>query len=195
MISTDKDLSPSSATGSLGIMHLKRYWGKSIARKKGKLAHDALQEEWNTDITMLAALGLGLEQTIKYVFHSVESFETFEQWVLDVNDGKLVQQKIDEFNRSVISGVNVPDSTGITTILSADDINFWNENGYVIIRHAVPKEDCEATIDIICEHINIKKEDPTTWYNEHPAKQGIMVQLFQHPFLEKNRQSEKIKLA
>jgi hypothetical protein len=176
-------------------MHLKRYWEKSIAIKKGELAPDALQEEWNTDITMLAALGLGLEQTIKQVFHSNENFEAFEQWVLNVNGGKLVQQKIDDFNRSVINGINMQNSSGIPAMLTAADINFWNENGYVIIRNAISKEDCEATIDLICEHIHIKKNDAGTWYNEHPAKQGIMVQLFQHPLLEKNRQSEKIKWA
>jgi hypothetical protein len=191
----EKEFAPSSATGSLGIMHLKRYWEKSIARKAEKLAPDALQEEWNTDVTMLAALGVGLEQTIKQVFHSCENFEAFEQWVLDVNGGKLVQQKIDAFNNTVINGINILNSSAITTILTAADINFWNENGYVIIRNAISKEDCEATINLICEHINIKKDDAATWYNEHPAKQGIMVQLFQHPLLEKNRWSEKIKLA
>ena len=69
MKNAEINLSPSSDTGSIGIMHLKRYWEKSIAKKTGKLAPDALQEEWNTDITMLAALGLGLEQTIKQIFN------------------------------------------------------------------------------------------------------------------------------
>ncbi len=186
---------PSSVTGRLGIMHLKRYWEKCQARKSGRLAPGAMQEEWNTDITLLAALGLGLEQTIKKVFYSGENFESFEQWVLDVNGGRLDQEKIDAFNDSVIIGVHDLLSPGITKILTPDDINFWNVNGYIIIRNAISKEDSEATVDLICEHLSIKKDDPATWYNEHPSKQGIMVQLFQHPLLEKNRRSEKIRLA
>lgn len=176
-------------------MHLQRYWEKSIAIKNGRLAPDTFQEEWNTDITMLAALGLGLEQTIKQVYHSSDNFKAFEKWVLDVNDGKLVQQKIDEFNKTIINGTIVLDSKGITNILSDADIDFWNEHGYIIIRNAIPKEDCETTIDVICNFISINRNEPSTWYNEHPAKQGIMVQLFQHPQLEQNRQSEKIRLA
>lgn len=195
MNAAEKEFVPSSVTSRLGIMHLQRYWEKSLARKKGQLAPDALHDEWNTDITMLAALGLGLEQTIKYIFHSPGSFEAFEQWVLDVNDGKLVQEKIDDFNKSVVNSSGISHSTETATILSDADINFWNDNGYVIIRNAVPDEDCKATIDLICEHISIKKDDPSTWYDEHPSKQGIMIQLFQHPLLEKNRQSEKIRLA
>jgi hypothetical protein len=187
-------LSPSSVAGNLGVLHLKRYWEKSVARKNGSLPIDALQEEWNTDITMLAALGLGLEQTIKEVFLYSASFEDFEQWVLQVNGGKLVQQRIDTFNQSIISTAG-PVSSSIKEKFTSSDWDSWEKNGYIIIRNAVPKEDCEATIQLICDFIGIKSDDPSTWYQEHPSRQGIMVQFFQHPLLEKNRQSEKIKLS
>jgi hypothetical protein len=195
MNSLEKDLSLSATTGSIGIMHLKRYWEKCIARKTGRLAQDSLQEEWNTDITMLAALGLGIEQTTKQIFHSSEGFDSFEQWVLEVNGGKLVQEKIDAFNQSVINPPGLVTTEPTEKILTVDDLNFWNENGYIIIHEAVSKKDCADTVDLICDHIHIKKDDPSTWYNEHPAKQGIMVQLFQDPLLEKNRQSKKIRNA
>ena len=189
------NLSPSSDTGRLGVMHLKRYWEKSIARKTGRLSADALQEEWNTDITLLAALGLGLEQTIKQVFLSPAGFNEFENWVLEINGGELVQEKVEAFNESIAGNMPVETSSEIKNILDAADIEFWNKNGYVILRNAVTKKDCDDTIDIICNYINIRKEDPSTWYNEHPARQGIMVQLFQHPLLEKNRQTKKIRKA
>jgi hypothetical protein len=196
MNNAEKNLSPSATTGRIGIMHLKRYWEKSIARKTGKLAPDALQEEWNTDNTLLAALGLGLEQTIKQVFHSCENFEAFEQWVREVNGGKLVQEKIDAFNQSIInSSGQVAAIDPKEKILTIDDLNFWKENGYIIIKEAISKKDCADTVDLVCDHIHIKKDDPSTWYNVHPAKQGIMVQLFQDPLLEKNRQSKKIRSA
>ncbi len=195
MNNAEISLSPGSDKSRLGILHLKRYWEKEIAKKEGTLATDALLEEWNTDITMLAALGLGLEQTIKQIYHSTADFNSFEQWVLDINNGRLVQEKIEDFNKSVINGINVLNISGTSTLLTDAEINFWNENGYLVIRNAVPKEDCEIAVDIICNYIGIKRNDPATWYNEHPMKQGIMVQLFQHSQLEKNRRSEKIKLA
>jgi len=38
---------PSSAeTGAIGILHLKRYWAKSAAKRNGLLPMDALVEEW-----------------------------------------------------------------------------------------------------------------------------------------------------
>lgn len=176
-------------------MHLKRYWEKCIAWKEGRLQPDALQEEWNTDITMLAALGLGLEQTIKQVYLSSADFDVFEQWVMEVNNGRLAQEKIESFNQSVIHDTALSVPGNVNNVLSASEIDFWNENGYIILRNAVPKEDCDATIDVICDFINIKRNDPGTWYNEHPAKQGIMVQLFQHPLLQQNRETPIIKQA
>jgi hypothetical protein len=184
-------LPPSAEKGTLGIMHLKRYWEKCQLQKKRLLPPDALQKEWNTDITLLAALGLGLEQTIKYVYQSSSGFDEFEQWVLEVNGGKISEEKTEEFNRSLQETEILALSTG----LDDEAIAFWNENGYIIIRNAVPKDDCDATIELICDHIGAMRNDPFTWYNDHPAKQGIMVQLFQHPLLQKNRESEKIRLA
>jgi Phytanoyl-CoA dioxygenase (PhyH) len=187
------NLSPSTTTGTIGIMHIKRYWEKCVAKRTGKLAPDALPEEWNTDITMLAALGLGLEQTLKYVYLSAAGFAEFEQWVREVNNGMLLQEKIEAFNASLLSNeapASVPEK-----FFSSSEIDFWNDNGYIIIRQAVSKADCEATIDVICDFLSIKRDDPLTWYAPHPAKQGIMIQLFQHPILERNRQSQKIRLA
>lgn len=175
-------------------MHLKRYWEKSLAKKNGLLPADALQEEWNTDITMLAALGLGLEQTIKYIFQSDTGFDEFENWVLEVNDGKLVQQKIEEFNQFV-DGHHSVSAPAIKKVLSDEVIKKWKEDGYLVIPNAVSKEDCEATIRLICEHIGIDRDDSRTWYHEHADRQGIMVQLFQHPQLQKNRESPIIKEA
>ncbi len=187
-------LTPSSAISNIGIKHLKRYWEKSRALKTGKLPPGSLQEEWNVDITMLAALGLGLEQTITYVFNSTTGYDEFENWILEVNGQQLDKNKIAIFNASIV-GEAITQPAPIEKTLSDEDINFWNEQGYIIIRNVISKEDCEATINLICDYIDIVRNDATTWYNAHPAKQGIMVQLFQHPQLQKNREAKKIKLA
>ena len=189
-------LADSTETGSLGIMHLKRYWDKGQLKKSGKLDETALAEEWNIDITLLAVLGLGLEQTIKQLYSFNGDFQSFEDWILLVNNRNPEQYKIEEFN-SYIRNRN-PEAEKVkrdTGVLTDADMDFWNEQGYLIIRNAVPKEDCEAAISAICDFINVRRDDPSTWYQPGPHQQGIMVQLFQHPVLEKNRQSPKIRAA
>jgi hypothetical protein len=191
----DETICKSEEICSLGVAHLKRYWQKCQLKKINKLTANAYLNEWTTDVNLLVALGLGLEQTLKYIYTTSESFEAFEKWVLEVNNNQLSQNKIDEFNSSILSIQSILKEEINEDILTAADLDFWNTNGYVIVKNAVTQQDCDDTINAICEFINIDKNNAETWYNEHPQKQGIMVQLFQHPAIEKNRKSIKIKRA
>jgi len=184
----------SHETGKLNVKHLKRYWSKSILKKDGKLRPDAFTEEWKTDTTLLAVMGLGLEQTIQYVYLESPSFVEFEDWIMAVS-GEPDREKIQQFN-AIFSGDPIVESAPVESkLLTQADWDFWQENGYLIIRNAVSKEHCDATIKELCDFIGVDRDDAATWYNHHPSRQGIMVQLFQHPVLERNRKSEKIKKA
>lgn len=188
-------VTPSTEAGRLGVLHLKRYWEKHYL-KTTKLSQETFPEEWKIDITLLAVLGLGLEQTLKYLYQHSPDFDEFENWVLQVNNGQLSASKINEFNEYILTrNSTYKPATAGNDVLTAADIEFWNNNGYVIIREAVPLKDCESAIEAIRDFIGIDLNDPATWYQPHPARQGIMVQLFQHPALEKNRQSPKIRAA
>ena len=190
------EFSSSTEKGSIGIMHLKRYWEKSLAKRDGSISQQAFQEEWNLDFTLLNTLGLGLEQTIKYLYQEKPGFDAFERWILNVNAGSIPDDTIQNFNQLLGGGLTeIKEGNSIQDELSQSDLDFWNANGYVILREAITKEDAKNTIDVICEFLGININDPSTWYEPHPAKQGIMIQLFQSPQLEKNRRSSKIRRA
>ncbi len=187
-------LASSDETGKLGIMHLKRYWSKSMAKRSGQIKMNDLENEWQTDVTLLSALGLGLEQTIRYIYNEHPDFAGFEDWVLEVNNQHISEEKIKLFNASLTNpDAQVEQATA--NVLSDADMEFWNKNGYIILRGAIPKADCDETVQMICDFLEIKRDDPETWYKPHPARQGIMVQLFQHPLLQKNRESAIIRAA
>ncbi len=179
--------------GTLGILHLKRYWSKLNLKRVGAIPQDAFSDEWNTDTTLLAVLGLGLEQTIKYLYKEQPGFDEFEQWILGLNNGSISFNKIKEFNDTILGEKPLSDSEELAYALTEEDWHFWNQNGYFIIKNAVAKEDCDAAIEVMCNFLEIDIQDTSTWYKPHSAKQGIMVQLFQHPALQKNRESMKIK--
>ena len=190
-----QSISPSNETGKLQVLHLKRYWHKSILKRDRKIQPDAFIEEWVTDVTLLNALGLGLEQTIQYVYQEKPSFEQFENWIIAIV-GEPDHQKIQQFNQ-LFTGGHEANHIAVQNdnVLTKHDLDFWQQNGYIIVRNAVTKECCDQVIDALCNYIDIKRDDPGTWYNNHPAKQGIMVQLFQHPALEQNRKAFKIRKA
>jgi len=193
--SSDLYIIPSTETGKLNVMHLKRYWNKSLLKREGKLPPGSLHDEWSTDTTLLKVLGLGLEQTMTYVYVEMPSFEQFETWITEVS-GVPEATKVKEFNRLITGGDSAEArDQSEDDILTKDDLDFWDINGYVIIRGAISKADSDDSVKIICDHLGIDRYDPETWYRDHPSKQGIMVQLFQHPLLEKNRNSPKIRRA
>src|SRR5688572_13235072 len=98
LIGLETKLPDSTEIGSIGVMHLKRYWQKSKAKREGHIPQQAFLEEWNLDFTLLSALGLGLEQTIQYLYLENPSFEEFEKWIIQVNGGTIASNKIEEFN-------------------------------------------------------------------------------------------------
>lgn len=186
----------SLVSGNLGVLHLKRYWEKNRLMRTRQLRQDAFAEEWNIDNTLLAVLGLGLEQTIRHLYDAADDFTAFENWILSVNNGRPESAKVDEFNTYIRNRNNtyIP-AAGTDGVLSETDIDGWDINGYVILRNAIPAADCNDTIQAICDFIDVDPNDPSSWYLPHPARQGIMVQLFQHPALEKNRRSPAIRAA
>ncbi|WP_040625695.1 phytanoyl-CoA dioxygenase family protein [Mucilaginibacter paludis] len=188
------DIAPSAETGGLGIMHLKRFWNKAQLKKQNLLSANAYHQEWQTDKTLLSALGIGLEQCIIYMYNSAPTFEQLEKWIVDTA-GVPSAETIKRFNNTIHPPANDSGTGQTPTIIAAAQLDFWDKNGYIIIKNAVPRQDCDATIEVICNHIGVERDNPHTWYKPHPAKQGIMVQLFQHPLLEKNRRSAKIRMA
>jgi len=159
--------------------------------RENKLKSDSFQREFQLDKTLLYTLGLGLEQTVKYVYQTVPTFDEFEDWIIETT-GKPELTKIERFNKVF---ANADTNHIITEVLTAAELAFWEENGYVILKNTVPRPDCEQAIEAICRFIDIDRYQPETWYKPNPGRQGIMVQLFQDPILEKNRQSDKIRMA
>jgi ectoine hydroxylase-related dioxygenase (phytanoyl-CoA dioxygenase family) len=79
-------------------------------------------------------------------------------------------------------------------VLSAEDLAFWNENGYVIVRNAVPTAKAKAAEDAVWSFLDMSPADPTSWYKK-PIGKGIMMELYFHDALAENRRSARIRKA
>ena len=79
-------------------------------------------------------------------------------------------------------------------VLSAEDLAFWEENGYVVVHDAVPPENCRAAEKAVWEFLEMDANDPHSWYPD-PPRQSIMVEIYQHQALWDNRQYPRIPQA
>ncbi|MEL7220424.1 MAG: phytanoyl-CoA dioxygenase, partial [Bacteroidota bacterium] len=84
-------------------------------------------------------------------------------------------------------------------VLSIEDWKFWRENGYVVIKQAVSREQAQVTADFIWEFDEKDPADPASWYTAPRATMQMkelagtgMVEVYNHQSLWNNRQTQRV---
>jgi hypothetical protein len=133
------------------------------------------QDGWNEQVYYLSQSGIGTEEALNYLYAKKPSFEAFMTWL----------------QTTYVPGQAASEVHG--DVLTAEDRDFWNKNGYIVIRDAVPALQCEAARAAIWEYLDADPLAPDSWYRPHSGKSGMMLSFFQHPALDSNRNSARIK--
>lgn len=88
------------------------------------------------------------------------------------------------------------------SLLSEADWDFWMENGYVVIKGAVPKEQATRLAQHLWEFEEKDPNDISTWYRKPQAEMKMkeltntgMVEIYQHQYMWDNRQYPKVHQA
>jgi hypothetical protein len=101
---------------------------------------------------------------------------------------------------SSLTGCPLPSwATQPLRVLTEEQWDFWIENGYVVVKKAVPKEQAEATVDFLWEFEEKDPDDPSTWYTHPRAEMEMkelvgtgMVEVYNHQHLWNNRQWPRV---
>ncbi|GAA4775099.1 MULTISPECIES: phytanoyl-CoA dioxygenase family protein [Flavobacterium] len=134
-------------------------------------------DSWSQELEQLYKNGIGLDEALQYLYFERPSVADFEKWVI---------QKSTQL---------IPVATQEEKVLSESELQFFETNGYLVLKKAISKEDCLATQQIIWEFLGMQPNNPASWYVAHPEQKGLMVNFFEHPQLEKNRASARIRKA
>lgn len=181
-------------TGALGVCQLKRLWSISRAKRAGQITHAAFADEWAADTALLDLLGVGIEQFYQHLLPQNIDFAALEAWILALNQGALPSAKVQRYN-ALIRGESIVAREAVEPVLSQAQLDFWHQYGYVVVPDAAPAAQIQATHDMIWQALGKSPADPNSWYQHHPLQQGIMVQLFQHPLLDANRNAARVQGA
>lgn len=171
--------------GGLGISHLERFW----SRRAGRSAESSAGEDWVADNTLLAGLRLGLRETFRYLYANNPTLAQFEAWILEKNGGSLDPERMRRLNSALDLGT-APSAIAGEPVLTEEDLEFWNQNGYVVLHDAVSREQCQAAALAIYTFLKMDPEQPDSWYGH-----DIWVPLLHHPALWANRESPRIHRA
>ena len=84
-------------------------------------------------------------------------------------------------------------------VLSETDWKFWTENGYVVVKNAVPREQVKKLADYLWKYEDKDADDISTWYKRPNAEIQMkelnntgMVEIYNHPYMWDNRQHPKV---
>ena len=59
----------------------------------------------------------------------------------------------------------------MNNVLSMGQLRFWEENGYVVVKNAVPEENRTAAVDAIWSFLEIDPSNPENWYAQPPRRE------------------------
>jgi hypothetical protein len=190
----------SAPIGQLGIHHLHSFWARMAAQRAGRRV-ESTETDWRFDNLLLNGLGLPLEETMQYLMQQAPDFAEFERWILARNGGQLSPVQAERLNCAF---TGQPYGTELRAhlrtletqadVLSPEDLRCWAENGYVVVREAVPRAQARATEQAVWEALGMDPDEPATWYQK-PIGKGIMMEFYHHPTLRANRQAARIQKA
>jgi len=155
---------------------LETFWKRIIHPSSILTATD--NQSWDREIKTLYQLGISMEDTLQFLYIEKPDFETFKNWVIN-------RQRNEEMEFEDLK----------SDVLSQEDLEFWNKNGYIIIKEAISKKDCEDTQQAIWDYLKMDPDNKQTWYTRHENQKGLMLNFSDHETLNKNRFSPRIRKA
>ena len=185
-------------TGTLGVLHLKRFWRKRLDILENRGRQESLSDDANLDYILLHGLGLGIVEPDNFLFHQRPSYERFEQWILEAHGGDLGPGTVERVNKAIARVLQPPrndyplNTAIVDPALAAEDMLFWEENGYVILQGAVAREDARAAELAVWEYLGKDPLRPETWYG---GGHSFWAPLYRHPAFARNRRSKRIHKA
>lgn len=145
---------------------------------------------------LLDTLGLGNRQVFDFLAASRPTQEEFERWVIataGLPDPELVARYTAVVEAENATGAGDPEVDRLPDVLSEADLAQWEHDGYVVLRHAIPREACADAAQLIWDFLDASPDDPDSWYGK--GAEGIMVPVYQHPALEVARRSPRVRKA
>jgi hypothetical protein len=76
-------------------------------------------------------------------------------------------------------------------VLTESDLRFFDNNGYVVVKDAVPQENLDAAVAAIFDYLEMEPDNPETWYDARRRGHAI-VHMHQHHAMWDNRQHPRV---
>lgn len=138
---------------------------------------------------VLSLLGLSMELVLDFLYYHRSSFDEFVAWLSKQTGKDINSNYLEELLILHEQKMNVP----FEPILSSEQMQFWEQNGFIKIPEAVSADECKQVEKAIWNFLGASLAESDSWYRSHSGVKGLMLTLAHHPSLNALRQSEKIR--
>ncbi|MNK06015.1 Phytanoyl-CoA dioxygenase (PhyH) [compost metagenome] len=145
-----------------------------------------------TEKVFLNVFQVGLFEIYDFLYNTCRDDEHFRAWLIDLKGMEFYDRAVIQFNEWYQSGKQFANQT-FHAVLSPEQLEFWNLNGYLKIEKVIDAERCDAIVQHLTEALQIDLGDPASWYKAHPALQGMMLQLYQGEVFDSLRQDPHVR--
>lgn len=157
---------------------------------------------WRRQVQALYANHIAHPVALQFLLQERPSEQAFHDWI---EQSAAAYQLLDEMTgNSPGDGLgnasgDVPnaalDSADADFALSSEQLAFWQENGYLVLPGVISLDACAASCAAVWDFLQADPHDPASWYGAQCRQQGLMLPLYNHPRINTNRASRRIRAA
>jgi hypothetical protein len=189
-------LPPSTETGALGVMHLKRLWKRSALQRAGRSPE--ADNEFILDRLALYGLDLGLPESLRAMADG-DSFAAFERWVLEINGGTLDPEAVRRINDAILRLGGAAGDPALVRpmpppVFDAAALARWDRDGYIVLPEAIDEPTRAVAEQAIWQSLGARPDQPEGWYGGAHGH-SIWLQLIHHPALAAVRRVPRVRAA
>lgn len=160
------------------------------AKKQRSLKPDYPNFDAAEDI-FLSVYELGKYETYFFIYVECIDFDHFQAWLKKLKGIDFLQKAAAQFdvwlNRETTADIAFEHK-----LLAKEQIQFWEEQGYLRVSDLVEPALCEGVMDLICQHMELSLLNTDTWYKGHRDWHGLMLQVYQHESIEAIRKHANV---
>lgn len=146
---------------------------------------------WLEETYFLYQIGLGMEDVIRFLYEKKPSFSDFEAWIIAQDLGIKTAEDV----QAALAREKFEKEEEIPDVFGEEEMEFWQKNGYIVLKNAVTQAEVEAARQAIWAHLGANLEEEESWYKGHKDLWGIMLVIHQHAAFRAIRASKRIRRA
>ncbi len=168
------------------------FLNKLLSARNSKNIASSIDEHYlKEEQYFLNLFEIGLFEAYEFLYQHCKDEQHLQKWIIELKGEYFFYKKASLFN-TWLEQTAINTTEDVAVILTTDELDFWDKNGYLQLKNIIPTEDCDEVVALICKELKIDLLNTDTWYPANEKLQGLMLQLYQGLAIENIRKNDTL---